>query len=145
VAGPLVDVIWTIARSDRNRALSILRSGVTGVAAGAIAFLPQALAYLALNGYVGPSRLVARKMSWTAPHALSVLASPAHGLFFWTPLAGAAILGLVVLAIRVPPAMRALGVGLLVATACQVYVAGSVESWTVAGAFGQRRFVSLTV
>ena len=28
--------------------------------------------------------------------------------------------------------------------ASQVYVAGSVESWTVAGAFGQRRFVCLT-
>jgi len=27
----------------------------------------------------------------------------------------------------------------------QIYVAGSVESWTVAGAFGQRRFVVLTV
>ena len=26
----------------------------------------------------------------------------------------------------------------------QVYTAGSVESWTVAGAFGQRRFVALT-
>ena len=26
----------------------------------------------------------------------------------------------------------------------QVYVAGSVESWTVAGAFGQRRFVAMT-
>ena len=26
----------------------------------------------------------------------------------------------------------------------QVYVAGSVESWSVAGAFGQRRFISLT-
>jgi hypothetical protein len=29
--------------------------------------------------------------------------------------------------------------------ALQVYVAGSVESWTVAGAFGQRRFVALTI
>ena len=29
--------------------------------------------------------------------------------------------------------------------ALQVYVGGSVESWTVAGAFGQRRFVALTV
>jgi hypothetical protein len=27
----------------------------------------------------------------------------------------------------------------------QVYIAGCVESWTVAGAFGQRRFVGLTV
>ena len=33
---------------------------------------------------------------------------------------------------------------LLVVFLSQVYVAGSVESWTVAGAFGQRRFVGLT-
>ena len=33
---------------------------------------------------------------------------------------------------------------LLLAVASQVYVAGSVESWTVAGAFGQRRFVGLS-
>jgi hypothetical protein len=33
---------------------------------------------------------------------------------------------------------------LLIAVVSQVYVAGSVESWTVAGAFGQRRFVGLT-
>jgi hypothetical protein len=26
----------------------------------------------------------------------------------------------------------------------QVYIGGSVESWTVAGAFGQRRFIALT-
>jgi hypothetical protein len=28
--------------------------------------------------------------------------------------------------------------------ALQVYVGGSVESWTVAGAYGQRRFIALT-
>ena len=33
---------------------------------------------------------------------------------------------------------------LLVMVALQVYVGGSVESWTVAGAFGQRRFIALT-
>lgn len=32
----------------------------------------------------------------------------------------------------------------LVMVAGQVYIAGSVDSWSVAGAFGQRRFVSLT-
>jgi hypothetical protein len=32
----------------------------------------------------------------------------------------------------------------LVIVASQVYVAGSVESWTVAGAFGQRRFIGLS-
>ena len=29
-----------------------------------IVYLPQALAYVALNGHLGPSHLVARKMSW---------------------------------------------------------------------------------
>jgi hypothetical protein len=144
VVGPIVDMAWTLARANRERVAPMLLAAAAGVAAAVIAFLPQALAYLALNGRVGPSRLVARKMLWSAPHALEVVASPAHGLFFWTPLAVVALVGLVVLARRFRPPMRALGIGLLLAAACQVYVAGSVESWTVAGAFGQRRFVSLT-
>src|SRR4029453_16365423 len=89
------------------------RGAGAGVAAAAVAFLPQALAYVALNGHVGPSRLVARKMSWQAPHALEVVASPAPGLIFWPPLAAVAVIGLVVLAMRFPPPMRALGIGLL--------------------------------
>ena len=144
VAGPILDATWALARANRERGQRIALAVVAGIVAAAIAFVPQALAYLALNGHVGPSRLVARKMSWHAPHALEVLASPAHGLFFWTPLAVVAFAGLVVLAIRLPAGMRAFGAGLLVTAAFQVYVAGSVESWTVAGAFGQRRFVSLT-
>jgi hypothetical protein len=77
-------------------------------------------------------------MYWYSPHALQVLASPNHGFFFWTPLAVLAILGL--FALR----DRRVMVCLLIMVASQVYVAGSVESWTVAGAFGQRRFVCLT-
>jgi hypothetical protein len=144
VAGPILDVLWTATRASRDRLRQITIAAAAGIAAAILTFLPQALAYVALNGHVGPSRLVARKMSWHAPHAFQVLASPDHGLFFWTPLAVVAIGGLVVLAWRLPPPMRGLGAGLLLAAAAQVYVAGSVESWTVAGAFGQRRFVSLT-
>jgi hypothetical protein len=96
-------------------------------------------------------------MTWTSPHAAGVLFSPEHGLFFWTPLALLAVVGLVLLALNragedvkaePPGASRAdarrIGVGLLAIVLCQVYVAGAVESWTVAGAFGQRRFVALT-
>jgi hypothetical protein len=36
------------------------------------------------------------------------------------------------------------GVCLLLMVALQIYVGGSVESWTVAGAYGQRRFIALT-
>ena len=43
------------------------------------------------------------------------------------------------------PALRRIGLCLAIMVASQIYVAGSVASWTVAGAFGQRRFVGLTI
>jgi hypothetical protein len=63
---------------------------------------------------------------------------------FRTPLAAVACAGLVVLLRRLPSEARAIGVAFMVMAALQVYIAGSVDSWTVAGAFGQRRFVALT-
>ena len=55
-----------------------------------------------------------------------------------------ALAGLFVLLWRLAAGHRQIAASLLVMTAMQIYVAGSVESWTVAGAFGQRRFVALT-
>lgn len=142
--GPAVDFARTqLTTRDAARARR-WGHALLGAAAAALAFLPQALAYLALNGRIGPSRLVARKMTWTAPHAVDVLASPSHGLFWWTPLALLALAGVVVLWRRLPRDGRAVAAGLGLMAGLQVYVAGSVESWTVAGAFGQRRFVALT-
>jgi hypothetical protein len=86
-----------------------------------------------------------RKMSWHAPHALDVLGSPQHGFLVWTPLAAFAIAGLILLAFRGVPNARRLATCALLMVALQIYVSGSVDSWTVAGAFGQRRFVALTV
>lgn len=84
-------------------------------------------------------------MNWQAPHALEVLASTEHGLLLWTPLAALAIAGLIVLAVRGPGHARRIGWCALLMVGVQIYVSGSVESWTVAGAFGQRRFVALTI
>ena len=135
--------------SPRQSGTATLRHTVLVAAAGCFAFiigfLPQLFAYKALNGHFGPSGLVTRKMTWTSPHALEVLASPAHGFFIWTPLAVLAIVGLIVLARRGQPFARTFAMCALVMVALQIYVSGSVESWTVAGAFGQRRFVALTV
>jgi hypothetical protein len=146
VAGPALDFAVHLWRTRPGGRPALVGRALAGTAAAAVAYLPQALAYLSLNGYVGPSRLVARKMTWTAPHALDVLLSPAHGLFVWTPLAAIALAGLAWLPRRASRA-RAAGVltaALAITALLQVYVAGSVESWTVAGAFGQRRFVALT-
>ena len=161
--GPAVDFLWASAcglserpegsaaeRRPRAKARGggapralinaggVALSGLSGIAGTAIGFLPQLLAYNGLNGYFGPAEHVARKMYWYSPHGLQVLASPHHGFFFWTPLALLGIAGVFVLK------DRRIATALLLMVASQVYVAGSVASWTVSGAFGQRRFVCLT-
>jgi hypothetical protein len=122
-----------------------LLPAAAGLTAFLVASLPQLFAYKALNGHFGPSQLVVRKMHWSAPHAWDVLASPQHGFFVWTPLAAIAIAGLGMLALRASPPVRRVAACALLMVAAQIYVSGSVESWTVAGAFGQRRFVALTI
>lgn len=135
--GPALDFAWTNLR-DRFSPGVVARAAAAGVAAFVIGYSPQLFAYNALNGYPGPAEHVSRKMAWHSPHALQVLGSPNHGFLVWTPLALIAIAGLFALRDR---RMRLF---LLFMAATQVYVAGSVGSWTVAGAFGQRRFVCLT-
>ena len=135
-------------RGPRATMGHLVVGAVVAVAAFGVVYLPQAVAYLRLNGHVGPHASVGAKMNWVSPHALQVLFSPEHGFFVWTPLALLAIGGLF-LPGKVPlaSALRrqpGIAIALLFVVAFQVYVSGSVESWTVAGAFGQRRFVGLT-
>jgi hypothetical protein len=119
---------------------SLARALALGAAA-LLTFAPQLVAYRAINGGFGPSRLVARKMSWSSPHLLEVLVDPGHGLFVWSPLLLLAAVGLfAALARRRDPLLALLALGLLL----QVWINGAVESWTQAGAFGSRRFVAAT-
>lgn len=148
--GPALDFLAFAVRAarERTRPLSAtLGSAAAGLAAFGLAFAPQLVAYHALNGHFGPTQLTLRKMTWTSPHALGVLFDPDHGLFFWTPLALVAVAGLVLTAARGrgPLAdVRWIGALALLMIGTQVWASGSVESWTVAGSFGQRRFVALT-
>jgi hypothetical protein len=152
VAGPAVDFVWSAADA-RWRTLNA-KAAVAGIFAFVIAFTPQAATYFILNGHLGPHSSVGHKMNWRAPHALQVLFSPEHGFFVWTPLALIALAGIVLL-LRSPGApadsvasasrrKKQVGICLLLMLALQIYIGGSVESWTVAGAFGQRRFIALT-
>lgn len=155
VAGAALDWAWTLANDlrveGRARAIARLKTVLAGAAAFGLCILPQAWAYVVLNGRLGPPTLVSAKMRWSAPHALQVLLSPEHGLFFWTPLALLCIAGLLAWSIAPPAGVesptstRRIAMCLLVMFAAQVYVSGSVDTWTVAGSFGQRRFLGLTV
>lgn len=156
VIGPAVDYLRALVRSaraePRGRQARLAGGGLVLGAVGAVSFLlaytPQLLAFQALNGHPSQTVLVSRKMTWTSPHALQVLFSTEHGLAAWTPLAILALGGLVWLALRRAPLphpdARWIAVVALIMVAGQVYISGVVESWTVAGSFGQRRFVNLT-
>ena len=156
VIGPAIDYLRALVRTARaepqGQRARLAGGGFVLAAMGAASFLlaytPQLLAFQALNGHPSQTVLVARKMTWTSPHALDVLFSLEHGLAAWTPLAIVALGGLVWLALqRRPwphPDARWIGVVALAMVAGQVYISGVVESWTVAGSFGQRRFVNLT-
>lgn len=144
--GPAVDFFLTAAtesgKANNPKARWVFAAGA-GMAGTAVALLPQLFAYKALNGYFGPASHVSRKMYWHAPFAPGVVASPEHGLLFWTPLVVLSLAGLAVMIVQ--PDRRRVGTVLMIMVASQIYVAGSVASWTVAGAFGQRRFVGLTI
>jgi hypothetical protein len=151
IAGPALDFVLTQIRARRAATVKTLAAAAAGAVAFAICMSPQLLAYQALNGRLAPSPLVGRKMIWSSPYGLQVLFSSEHGFFLWTPLAALALLGLVLLALSTRPDAqstvadrRRIAACLLVMFGATVYVTGSVESWSAAGAFGQRRFVNLT-
>ncbi len=134
--------LWLLFDLGRRRDLraALSRGLALGLSAFAV-FLPQMLAYHAVNGTFGPSPLVKRKMSWSSPHLVEVLFDPAHGLFPWSPLLLVATLGLLWACYRKRDALLGcLAAALLV----QAWINGAVESWTQAGAFGSRRFVGAT-
>lgn len=140
LAVPLVVLLADAART-REWPGALARAAAVAFTAVAV-FVPQLLAYRAVNGAFGPSRLVTRKMTYTSPHFLSVLFDPGHGLFVWAPILLLAAGGLAALTLRRRDVVAGV---LLLALLLQTWINGSVESWTQAGAFGSRRFVGATV
>jgi hypothetical protein len=137
---PGLDLVWSVFGERRLRRLLV--KGLIMALAAATAFVPQLLAYRAINGMYEPSKLVARKMNFMSPHFFEVLFNPAHGLFFWSPILLLAVAGLVWSIIKRRSRVPIL---LMAAFLVQVWLNGSVESWTQAGAFGSRRFVGASV
>jgi hypothetical protein len=80
-------------------------------------------------------------MDWSAPWVQHVLFSAFHGLLPWMPLTLPAIIGLIMLARRVPK----LSIPLLITFLLQVYVNGCVHDWFGGGGYGARRFSSALV
>jgi hypothetical protein len=140
LAAPALDLAWRHARPLRLHAF-LRRLLALGVAA-ALAFLPQLIAYKMMYGRFGPSGIVTSKLDYSGPFFFAVLFDPGHGLYFWTPLLFAASVGLA-LAVRRQGDTAAVLLSLSVLLL--VWICGSIQTWTQAGAFGSRRFVSATL
>jgi hypothetical protein len=106
----------------------------------AVVFVPQLIAYRAITGRFGPSRVVTGKFTWTSPNFFNVMFDAAHGLFVWTPVLLLAVLGLILLWRR----DRLLTSALALTLVLQLYVTGSFLTWQSASSFGQRRFINST-
>jgi hypothetical protein len=139
LAAPAAQLLWrTTARKDWTGLVPPL--ALMGAAA-ALVFAPQLFVYKALTGGYHPSRMVSGKLDYASPHFLEVLFDPGHGLFVWSPLLLVAAAGLAWAAVRRKDAVAAvLGLAFLL----QVWICGALYTWTQAGAFGSRRFVSST-
>lgn len=108
------------------------------VAAGVvIAFVPQLIVWLLLNGSLTPYGLlsVGTRFSYSAPYLWGIFFSPFHGLFLWSPVLVPAFVGLGLLA-----ASDGRGRGIALAVAAQIYL---LSGYVVAfgHSFGQRLFI----
>ncbi len=79
-----------------------------------------------------------RDFLWSSPVFLAVLFSSNHGLLFWTPLLGFAILGLLLFARRWP------GFPLIAALLAYYLFISFYPNWNGISSYGNRFFVSLT-
>ena len=109
--------------------------------AAAAAGLVQLALWLRLYGAGFVSTVLSVNLvGGTGPHVLGVLFSARHGLFYWTPLYAACVIGWLLLARH----ERLLGLLALAGFAGAVIVNGSLQDWWGAEAFGQRRLLGLT-
>jgi hypothetical protein len=127
------------ARS-RGEALSgSARRGLAFAGGAALGALPELLSKWILHG----SPLRSGRLThfyWDAPRLWDTGFSSQHGLFLWTPLLLAAVMGLFLLARRAPRA----GVPMLLAFALAYYAVACYELWHGSSSFGSRFFVPFT-
>ena len=112
----------------------------------AFSLVPQFIVYLALNGKLGPSKVVGDKLQFFSLEVpgrlLALLGDPDHGLFWWAPVLLPALIGLIMLAWR--KEFRLVAIVLLFAFFAELYISASFQTWTMKGSFGPRRLIGIS-
>jgi hypothetical protein len=121
----------------KRAAFGSSRLALVGLSSLAV-FTPQMIAWYVLYGQLFTIPQGSDFMRWSAPAIGPVLVSPFRGLFSWTPIAAAGLLGI--------PWMWRLSRRLTVTAAffflASIYVNAAVVDWWAGEAFGARRFLS---
>lgn len=136
------------ARLWGSRRTSILLATKKWVVGGAIVlavalvvFIPQLVEWHIVFGRIDEIPQGSKFTRFAAPMVAETLFSARNGWFSTTPIAYAAVLGLLLL----PSRSRLIGLGLLAAVATQVYLNSTILDWWGGAAFGQRRLCSVTL
>jgi hypothetical protein len=119
------EIVWRLARGPERRRWLV--GGVILGACAALAFLPQLWVWHYYTGRFSPPQI--EPLRWGMPMIVMTLFSTRAGLFPWSPIAYAAVLGLV-LARR----SRGLAAGLFVVFLLDLYVVAC--AWVPSGGYG---------
>jgi hypothetical protein len=115
--------------------------GAAALVVALIVFVPQLLEWRIVFGSFAGLPQGARFTRFEAPMIGEVLFSARNGWFSTTPIAYAAVIGLVLL----PRRAWLVGAGLIAAVAVQVYLNSVIFDWWGGAAFGQRRMCNVTL
>ena len=133
LAMPLLDLL--------RRGRAALRTGPAFLLGPAVLGVLQLAVWLHLYGFAFADVISGQSyVGETASHPVDLMLSARHGLFTWTPLYLASVLG------WIRWARRDAWTAALFATAfgLAVYVNGSMQDWWGSESFGQRRMLGLT-
>jgi hypothetical protein len=111
-----------------------------------LGLVPQFIVYLALNGRLGPGKVVGDKLQFfnleVPGRIFGLLADPNHGLFWWAPVLLPALIGLILMARRKD--FRLVAIVLLAAFFAELYISASFQTWSMRGSFGPRRLIGIS-
>jgi hypothetical protein len=142
---PITMAVVEVARGRvgwGKQARLVWPSGLIAVVAGAIAFIPQLLAWNAMFDVWILDTYSRERHFWWPKFAHRVLFSPINSLFVWTPLAGVAIIGLIAAAWRW---RRPTAIGGLVVFAAMLWTYGGWECWWLGYSYGARGLSECTI
>jgi len=108
-----------------------------------VGIIPQLLTYQFLNGHPSPSTIVGNKLRFLNPQLLGLMIDPNHGMFLWSPVLIPSMAGIIMMWFN--RKLRLISILLFAAWLAELYISASFLTWTMAGSYGARRMVGVSL